>query len=154
MCLDSCPVVVCWVWRSSVQAKGVNVASGRLTVTPCGNLDFVSLETETEAFKTLASGELVLVCECSRGCPRGSGRWWCGGGAGWMAGAGVAPPATNILQLFRNILQPATNILQLFRNILQPTTNISPPATNILQLFRNVTSSTSIRCCLWRGGGR
>ena len=84
-----------------MQAKGVNVASGRLTVTPCGNLDFVSLETETEAFKTLASGELVLVCECSRGCPRGSGRWWCGGGAGWMAGAGVAPPATNILQLFR-----------------------------------------------------
>ena len=47
VCLDSCPVVVCWVWRSSVQAKGVNVASGRLTVTPCGNLDFVSLETET-----------------------------------------------------------------------------------------------------------
>ena len=39
-----------------------------------------------------------------------------------MAGAGAAPPATNILQLFRNISQPATNI--------------SPPATNISQLFR------------------
>ena len=59
--------------------------------------------TWLETFKrrsTLASVEQVLVCECSHGCPRGSGRWLCGGGGGLMAEE-VAPPAKTII--FHNL---------------------------------------------------
>lgn len=62
-----------------------------------GGSSWSAASTPSPRVGTLAVLELVLECECSRGCLRGSCRWWWGAEAGWLGEAQPPPPPSGVV---------------------------------------------------------